>query len=210
MIERTCERCGILFLTQPCEVAKGAGRFCSRDCHNASQREPLDVKFWRRVNKTSSCWLWTGSVFKESGYGQMTIRTGKVVKPRGAHRVSWELNIGPIPDGLWVLHNCPGGDNKLCVNPAHLFLGTHADNMRDASQKGQMPSGERSGLVLHPESVIRGEDVTNSKLTEDIVRAIRANSDRTRGYPMRLARKYGVHHSLIRRIISGDAWGHVK
>lgn len=92
----------------------------------------LAARFWEKVDRAEGCWLWTGA--KSSGYGK--IQRGQ----RGAgyvwaHRVAWELTVGPIPDGLQVLHAC---DNPPCVNPAHLFLGTRSDNMRDAASKGRL------------------------------------------------------------------------
>lgn len=93
-------------------------------------REPLATRFMRYVNKTDTCWLWTGATMG-AGYGGIGYK-GRMVK---AHRVSYELAHGAIPDGMWVLHTC---DVPACVNPAHLFIGTRADNMRDAHQKGRI------------------------------------------------------------------------
>src|SRR5713101_4375739 len=88
--------------------------------------------FWSYVKKTQSCWIWTGSRTGTSGYGKCSVGNGKEVS---AHRRSWELENGEIPKGLWVLHHC---DNKICVNPSHLFLGTRSDNMKDAVKKGRV------------------------------------------------------------------------
>lgn len=90
---------------------------------------PLEERFWRRVKKTDGCWEWTGGLLS-SGYGACFVGAYST----GAHRVSWELANGPIPDGLWVLHHC---DNRPCVRPDHLFLGTVLDNNRDAIAKGR-------------------------------------------------------------------------
>src|SRR5574341_1528919 len=102
-------------------------------------------RFWRRVQKTDTCWFWlTGS----GTYGWFSFE-GKAL---GAHRMSWILAHGPIPKGMCVLHHC---DIPRCVRPDHLFLGTHSDNMRDMWAKGRgglMPlekraRGERHGMA---------------------------------------------------------------
>lgn len=88
-------------------------------------------KFWDKVNKKSSCWNWTGATTraKKKGYGRVQV-DGKLIL---SHRLSWEIQNGPIPKDLLVLHRC---DNSLCVNPAHLFLGDPEDNMKDCIAKG--------------------------------------------------------------------------
>lgn len=95
-----------------------------------NRRWPLGKKFWRGVTPTSGCWEWAGARSNE-GYGQL--RNGQ----RGslqAHRVSWTIHFGEIPDGMFVLHHC---DNRPCVRPDHLFLGTQADNLHDMYSKGR-------------------------------------------------------------------------
>lgn len=102
--------------------------------------KPLAVRFWAKVKKTPTCWLWTGSKGNKHGHGSIWAgqrRNGQYI-PSYAHRVSWELANGPIPPGKHVLHNCPGGDNPRCVNPDHLFLGDQAANMKDAASKGRL------------------------------------------------------------------------
>lgn len=88
---------------------------------------PISERFWSKVDKTPTCWLWTGARDK-SGYGYVGVQPGYF---QGAHRVAWALIHGPIPDGLYVLHRCPDPPNRLCVNPEHLYLGTARDNMDD-------------------------------------------------------------------------------
>ncbi len=155
-------------------------------------------RFWAKVNKTETCWLWTGSHSRVNlGYGQVQVpdatrRCGR--RKLYAHRVSWELTHGPIPENAEVCHNCPGGDNPLCVNPDHLFLGTHADNMTDAASKGQMPRGERR---------------PTAKLTDENVRFIRnryAAGDITQ---QALADEFNVALSQINGIVNHKSWRHV-
>jgi HNH endonuclease len=98
---------------------------------NLNRRRSLADRFWEKVKKTDGCWEWTARRLPK-GYGTISCvdhRTSLC-----AHRVSWELHNGPIPDGMWVLHHC---DNPQCANPDHLFLGTHTQNMRDMLAKGR-------------------------------------------------------------------------
>lgn len=92
--------------------------------------KPLEQRFWAKVQKTKDCWKWTG--VKAKGYGM--IRPGGMQNKIAASRVSWMIHFGTIPEGMHVLHKC---DNPECTNPEHLFLGTHADNMRDKETKNR-------------------------------------------------------------------------
>ena len=141
--------------------------------------------FWERVNKTRQCWLWTGPLMK-NGYGKGCRDL--------VHRLSWKIHHGPIPASMSVLHRC---DNRRCVNPDHLFLGTQRDNLRDMREKGRQVRGEQQG---------------SAKLTEQQVRQIRRRYQR---YSHRngggvLAREYGVGIKQIIAIAKGRVWCHVR
>lgn len=97
----------------------------------------IEARFWALVDKRGSCWLWTGTR-GHGGYGHFGVgRLGVDRRVVTAHRFAWELTNGAIPDGLYVLHTC---DNRWCVNPEHLWLGTAADNAHDAVAKGRLRS----------------------------------------------------------------------
>ena len=92
-------------------------------------RRNTEADFWARVDKSAECWLWTGAV-DESGYGRFSFGG----KSYPAHRLAWILTHGEISrqvPPLLACHNCPGGDNRLCVRPGHLFLGTSSENIQD-------------------------------------------------------------------------------
>ena len=145
-------------------------------------------RFWNKVNKQAEngCWEWVAGRFS-AGYGGF----GLDGKMKYAHRVSWMFEHGPIPDGLFVLHKC---DNPSCVNPAHLFLGTHADNMRDKAEKG------RAVGIPQP-----GESHGSAKLTEADVLAIRSDNRIGRV----IAAEYGVSREQIWRIKRRENWTHI-
>lgn len=95
-------------------------------------RRSIASRFWSKVEKTDTCWIWKGAKT-----GRYLCRYGVLYilhKIRLAHKISWELHFGPIPDGVQILHKC---DNSLCVRPDHLFEGNHEINMRDAIVKGR-------------------------------------------------------------------------
>jgi DNA-binding XRE family transcriptional regulator len=150
---------------------------------------PLKVQFWRYVaiGGDDECWPWAGSL-RSNGYGQLR-HLGRNLK---AHRVSWEIHHGAIPPGLSVLHRC---DNPPCVNPAHLFLGTNADNLQDAARKGRCRG-----------KVTRGADNPSAKLFPELVAEIRASYASGNWTQRELAGLVGVHHSTIGDIIRGETW----
>jgi len=182
--ERTCAQCKELFHRPPSEM----GAFCSKQCADASRRVPAEERFWKHVQKgkPDECWEWTGGRFN-NGYGLLSIDR----VPTGAHRFSYQLVYGEIPEGRYVCHTC---DNKGCVNPAHLFVGTAADNMRDAQQKGRMQ---------------RGADRPAAKLCEVDVRVIRSRASADELHRV-IASDYDVSSVTIGRIVRRIAWAHVK
>jgi HNH endonuclease len=171
---------------------------------------PLLERFWERINKTDTCWLWMGNRITH-GYGAIR-HNGKSLL---AHRLSYELHYGVIPGGLYCLHHC---DTPACVRPDHLFLGTAQDNARDMASKGRQ-WGQRDPLLFtqtlaafyhkHPEQQLRGERHGNSKLTADQVRAIRQTYASGNVSKSALARTFGVSVSLIVWIVSRAIWRHV-
>lgn len=147
--------------------------------------------FYSKVNKTESCWLWTGGIFKGYGYGQFAVKR----HPQKAHRVSWVLNCGAIPEDKKVLHTC---DNPLCVNPKHLFLGTQLDNARDMVNKGR---NRYTSLPL-----LCGEESPASKLNTKQVQAIR-DLYATGEYSQRdLAKIFNVGQTTIGHILRYETW----
>lgn len=141
----------------------------------------------------SGCWLWSGDYFRKEGYGRFFLDG----RDRQAHRVSFEVANGVIPGGLCVLHRC---DLPPCVNPAHLFLGTQHENVRDMVRKGREHSG--------PTPALQGERNAQAKLTERDVLEIRALHRSGFGYK-RIAPWFRVHHTTIRNIVLRLKWRHV-
>ncbi len=162
-------------------------------------------RFLKKVNmplhEHQDCWVWKGMRYP-NGYGQMKVDG---VRTR-AHRLSWTIFCGTIPDGLSVCHHC---DNRICVNPHHLFLGTCKDNLQDASKKKRMALGKRNGRHTHPESTARGDRNWKAKLTEGSVRAIREHYENGLGTLSSLGRRFGVTPSTILCIVNRETWKHV-
>lgn len=198
-----CGTCGKRFLACPYLVHGRLPQYCSRKCSDARWGTP-EFRFWSHVTKTESCWLWTGFI-GPGGYG--AIRANG--RTRTAHRLSWEINRGPIPRGLCVLHNCPGGDTRHCVNPDHLWLGTHGDNNRDKQQKGRCPCGDQNGARLHPERRPRGTSHGSAKLLEADVLAIRKLYSTGTMLQREIAAQYGVSRATIQLIVTRKTWGHI-
>lgn len=180
----TCSRCGVTFERNDHRFRPGrSAYFCSRKCAGVL-RQSDEERFWSKVKKTAGCWLWTG--VKSSGYGQF----GSFGSMKHAHRFSWELANGRrVPDGMFVCHTC---DNKACVNPAHLFIGTPSDNSTDARRKGRFPQV--------------GEGHHLAKLTRESVAEIRRLRRDERTSWTELGRRFGVSPSAARFAALGHTW----
>lgn len=144
---KACESCGSDFTRHPKDSAsQWAGRqYCSISCRNKSTPSSyIHLRFWKYVDRRScnECWLWTGGT-DGRGYGSLSGGSGS--SPVKAHRLSYELANGPIPVGLVVRHGC---DNPLCVNPAHLEVGTQKENIHDMVVRGR--ANPKSQLNLRP------------------------------------------------------------
>ena len=187
------------------------------------------TRYFAKVARTETCWLWTGAT-DACGYGIVRGLDGRVIR---AHRLAWQLAVGPIPTDRCVLHHC---DNPRCQNPAHLFLGTRADNAHDRDAKGRqvtlggdrhwsrlhpervtrgvshwnrlhperMARGNRHGSQTHPECVRRGERHPHAKLSAENVIHIRELAQTIAGKT--LAIQFGVAYRTIRDIITGKTW----
>jgi hypothetical protein len=166
------------------------GRKLCRPCYERAKRKgtlddypvlgPQDV-FWTRVQKTETCWLWTGT-HNQGGYG-IFLLPGEV--PVRAHRYAYEQVKGPIPAGLILLHSC---DNPPCVNPDHLTPGTRKDNLYDSMAKGRRPKGAKHW---------------NSKMTDAQAQKIK-DAPKTTAARKALAAEIGVNLSTVYRIQFGQ------
>lgn len=169
-------------------VKKSAKVFCSRTCSNRANVEKSrqantkveQVRFWAKVQKTDTCWNWTGSLHPHTGYGYFRRQDGT---RNMAHRAAYDMLVGEIPGKLKVLHRC---DNPRCVRPGHLFLGTQRQNVMDCVMKGR----------------------NASKLKEaDVIRILLLYRNGARIVDM--ARQYGVGWRQIWKIVTRRQWRHV-
>lgn len=187
----TCSNCKQTFYTLPSSIRRGEGKFCNPACYH-EHRKWTHEKFWRHVHKTESCWIWTASV-DHKGYGQCKGPTN-TPKTWRAHRVAWYLKYGSIDPNLQLCHDCPGGENILCVNPDHMFLGSNYDNVQDMVKKGRNSRGEK-----HPWAKLTEKQVLEIKTK--VAQGLTQES---------IARDYNICRQTISDIHRGVRWKHLK
>lgn len=153
-------------------------------------RGTLEERFFRKIVKTEECWLWFGNI-RPNGYGSIQ-EGGKGSRTLSAHRLSYEIHKGEIPDGMVVMHSC---DNPSCVNPDHLSVGTYKDNTHDMIAKGRK-------RTVAPKGTGNGK----AKLNDDLVRYIRQSDKKAAS----IARELGLSENCIRGVLSGRTWSHVN
>lgn len=181
-------------------------------------RLSLVERFWSKVDRSGGpddCWLWMAGKF-HGGYGAFGTSRSRNTR---AHRFSWALTHGPIPDGLLVLHKC---DTPACVNPTHLFLGTDSDNMADRDGKGRQSRGVTHGAVMlrvaargernasrrYPERRPRGSGHATAKLNEELVSQVKGLL-RAGVSGVEIAARLGINASTVSSIKRGRTWKHV-
>ena len=161
----------------------------------------LRPRFWSKIDigKKSACWNWKRAK-NVGGYGVFTLANGPSLT---AHRVAYALVYGDIPTGLCVCHRC---DNRACCNPAHLFLGTIAENNADRARKGRNGDPRRTGFST---GAAQGERNRHAKLKEQDVKDIRkavANG----ACQAELARQYGIANQNLWNLVHHRTWKHVS
>lgn len=153
-------------------------------------------RFWEKVERTDECWLWKGAAGPH-GYGTFWV-AGKYYR---AHRFAWQLEHGAVPTEF-ICHTC---DNRLCVRPSHLFVGTHQENMKDMQRKGRGALGDKNGSRKHPERLPRGASHGMARLSADQVAQI--HELRAAGKLQReIAPLFGISRQHVSSILSGQSW----
>ena len=197
---RACAHCGTIFTparkraaqrfcSHPCSIQVGARGYKARKRLTVAERiENAAIK----IGKPEGCWEWPLYRNPQTGYGQLTDHNGEHSRLTTAHRAAFQTYIRRLAPGEEACHHC---DNRACFNPAHLFAGTHADNMADMARKGRWGVGPRA----------IGERSGQSKLTEDQVRKIRSAN----GTRAEIAAAFGISESNVGMIRNRHTWRHI-
>lgn len=183
----TCELCGNKVTRETKQ--KTPQRFCSNKCVNLSMKA-TEQELWKRaikayekdVIKQEGCWDWKGLLYKK---GYACISGSCTHKTRSAHRISWMIHKGPIPDGMHVLHNC---DNRKCTNPEHLFLGTNLDNSNDCTKKFRQHSVLKKNQVIEVKKLLKEGNLSHREIGE----------------------LFGVKREAITKINNGKRWKNIS
>jgi hypothetical protein len=185
MIEKKCFTCGSLFYVENWKLKHNANKYCSRVCIRSKKSLlSYEERFWSKVLKSDGCWEWSAGKFK-AGYGAFSYNQ----KPITAHSFSWFLKTGDFaPKGKEIMHIC---DNRGCVKPEHLRLGSHQENMEDCKNKLRHNYCDKN-------SKLSKEDVT-------LIRSMYRPKDK-RFSTLALARIFNVSRSNISSILRNDSW----
>lgn len=182
-VPRTCTQCSAEFFVYPSRLKNNGARFCSKRCAGFAREYPsIEDRFWAKVDKVTDpdgCWVWVGAM-NRVGYGAVGGNTPEEL----AHRLSWTFQNGPIPPGMKICHHC---DNRPCVRPDHLFLGTQAENVADAAQKMRW----------------------KTKLTASAIREIRHRYFIDGIGQSDLGREYGVSNKYIHKVVHQVRFKHI-
>lgn len=165
--------------------------------------EADEDRFWNKVDRGGvGCWPWLAYCASHNGYGMFRLKR----KLYQAHRVAWEVQVGPIPTGSLVLHRC---DVPACVREEHLFLGTQRQNILDCKAKGRIARGDAHGSRLRPEARPRGSAHVLAKMTEEKVREIRRRYVMGGVTMTSLAKEFDIAKSTVQGIVHRRSWAHV-